>query len=187
MWRGLARFDRRPIVRDEIADRLAPMPYRAILGAARALPRVSGAVLATLDAVSGGRVHHMALRTRAIDDAVAEAAEAGTRQVVLLGAGLDARAWRMDGLERSIVYEVDHPATQRYKVERIGDLAPRAKGVVFVDVDFEHQDLGTRLMDAGLDPRAPSVWVWEGVSMYLTRGAHDATLAAVGRVAASGS
>jgi methyltransferase (TIGR00027 family) len=187
LWRGLSRFDRRPIVSDVFADRLAPMPYRPILDVARAVPRVSRAVLGALDRASGGRVQHMALRTRAIDDALEEAARAGARQVVLLGAGLDARAWRMEALEGARVYEVDHPSTQAYKKDKIGSVPPRADAVTFADVDFERQDLGERLEAAGFDRRVKSAWVWEGVSMYLTRAAHDATLSAIGRVAARGS
>jgi methyltransferase (TIGR00027 family) len=187
VWRGLSRFDARPIVVDELADRLAPMPYRPILDVARALPRASRAVLTALDVASGGRVQHMALRTRAIDDALEEAVTLGARQIVLLGAGLDARAWRMNALREASVYEVDHPSTQVYKKERIGELAPRAARVAFVDVDFERQDLGARLEEAGFDPREKSAWVWEGVSMYLTGAAHDATLSAVARASAAGS
>jgi len=67
----------------------------------------------------------MVPRTLAIDDAVREH---GAAQVVVLGAGLDARAWRMPELAQAIVFEVDHPASQRDKQRRLGDRARRPSG-----------------------------------------------------------
>ena len=129
----------------------------------------------------------MALRTRAIDDAVEDAVRKGARQVVLLGAGLDARAWRMDALRTCTVFEVDHPSTQAYKRQSVEGLTSAARRVTFVDVDFETQKLDVRLREAGLHTETPSVFVWEGVTMYLSGDAIDATLSAVARVAAPGS
>ncbi len=187
LWRGVARFERPPIVSDSFADALVPMPYRPILDVARALPRTSGVVLGAFDRVTQGRSRHMALRTRAIDDAIEDAVRRGARQLVLLGAGLDARAWRMDALRTCTVFEVDHPSTQTYKRAHVEGLVPTARKVKFVDVDFERQDLGERLREAGHDAATPSVFVWEGVTMYLTQAAIDGTLAAVSRIAAPGS
>src|SRR5689334_21361070 len=64
-------------------------------------------------------VDFMRVRTRAIDDAILAAEARGVRQLVTLGAGLCARAWRMPGLAATRVYEVDHPASQRYKQARL--------------------------------------------------------------------
>ncbi len=187
LWRGVARFEKPAIVSDSFADALVPMPYRPVLDVARALPRTSGAVLGVLDWASQGLSRHMALRTRAIDDAIEDAVRKGARQLVLLGAGLDARAWRMDALRTCTVFEVDHPSTQAYKRANAGGLTPTARRVAFVDVDFERQDVGTRLREAGHDRASPSIFVWEGVTMYLTREAIDATLAAVSRASPPGS
>jgi methyltransferase (TIGR00027 family) len=187
LLRGVARFEKPALVNDSFADALLPLPYRPILDVARSLPRASGLFLGAIDVVSLGMSRHMALRTRAIDDAIEGAVQSGARQLVLLGAGLDARAWRMNALRACTVFEVDHPSTQAYKRARTGDLSPSARRVTFVDVDFERQDLGTRLREAGHDRMAPSVFVWEGVTMYLTLEAIEATLAAVSRAAAPGS
>lgn len=192
LWRGFGSLERDPVVRDPLARDLLPMPYKALLAAAEHVPRAVGAAMRGVHAITRGHTRHLPLRTRAIDEAIAEAvhtpersepARGGARQLVILGAGLDARAWRLDALEDVRVFEVDHPATQAYKRERIGGRRPRAREVVFVGVDFERQDLAQRLAESGHDADAPTVYVWEGVTMYLTRPAIEATLRSI--VAAS--
>jgi methyltransferase (TIGR00027 family) len=140
-----------------------------------------------VNAASLGLVDHLELRTRAIDDAVSAAVQAGARQLVVLGAGLDARAWRMDGLSDVVVFEVDHPATQRYKRARVGELACRARELRFVPIDFERESLEAVLSAAGHEPDARTVWVWEGVTPYLQREAVRATLGTVARRSSPGS
>jgi methyltransferase (TIGR00027 family) len=187
LWRGVERFERNAVVEDPFADRLLPLPYSPILGAARLAPSATRAILRVADLASGGRSRHMALRTRAIDDAVAGAVKNGARQLVLLGAGLDARAWRMPELQGSVVFEVDHPSTQAYKAPRVEGLRPLARDVRFVGVDFEEDDLAQALAHAGLDPKVRAAVVWEGVTMYLSREAIGATLDALARATAPGS
>ncbi|HVH43802.1 MAG TPA: class I SAM-dependent methyltransferase [Labilithrix sp.] len=127
----------------------------------------------------GPLVEIMGVRTRVIDEAASEAVREGITQVVVLGAGLCARAWRLSELAGSVVYEVDHPATQRYKRARLGGLAPRARDVRFVSVDFEKDDLGQALAAAGHDPGARTIWIWEGVTPYLRPAAIRSTLEAI--------
>ena len=129
----------------------------------------------------------LALRTLVIDEAVERELRRGTRQLVLLGAGLDGRAWRLPGLAESRAFEVDHPDTQAAKRARLGALKPSAARVDFVPVDFERDSLGDSLARAGHESGAPTVWVWEGVVMYLTLGAVRATLQAIAARSARGS
>ncbi|MBK7862244.1 MAG: SAM-dependent methyltransferase [Archangiaceae bacterium] len=129
----------------------------------------------------------MALRTLAIDGPVNAELSKGTRQLVILGAGLDARAWRLTALKDARVFEVDHPDTQAAKRANLADLAPTAKQVDFVAVDFESDRLDVALSSAGHDPRQPTLWVWEGVVMYLTTPAVRATLNIVSNLSAPGS
>ena len=118
----------------------------------------------------------MALRTRAIDAAVHDAIVEGAKQLIILGAGYDGRAWRMPELAGVNVFEVDHPATQREKRAHVGEL-PRAPGMVnFVPIDFEHASLSAALDRAGHDSSSPTCWIWEGVVMYLTPDAMRTTL-----------
>jgi methyltransferase (TIGR00027 family) len=81
----------------------------------------------------------MVPRTISIDDAIRNHAAV---QLVILGAGLDARAWRMSELARATVFEVDHPASQQDKLRRIGGLAPTAWRVVAVPIDLASERLG---------------------------------------------
>ncbi len=124
----------------------------------------------------------MQLRTRALDDILLEFVEHGGRQVVLLGAGYDCRALRFAAeLRGSTVFEVDHPATQRVKT---GSLPSEAfhNRVVYVPFDLEKDALAglpARLHREGLDPGAATLTIWEGVTMYLSEAAIDATLDAV--------
>ncbi|MCC6877329.1 MAG: class I SAM-dependent methyltransferase [Sandaracinaceae bacterium] len=140
-----------------------------------------------LRAGSLGLVDHLALRTAAIDDAVRDAVEQGAEQLVILGAGLDARAWRMPELAGVRVFEVDHPATQRFKRRRVPVHLSRAREVRFVEVDFERQSLAERLQEELHDPARPTAWIWEGVTMYLEQAATRATLEATRARSAPGS
>ncbi len=126
----------------------------------------------------------MTTRTVFIDDAIREAANP---QLVILGAGLDARAWRMPELARTEVFEVDQPASQQDKRARLGELKPEAATVRFVAVDFARDSLSDLLEAAGHDANRPTTWVWEGVVPYLTPEQVAATVDLVARRCAPGS
>jgi methyltransferase (TIGR00027 family) len=127
------------------------------------------------------------LRVAAIDHELEAAIRGGCEQLVVLGAGLDTRAFRMRALADVAVFEVDHPATQAYKRRKVASLLPRAKSVTFVTVDFERAGLAESLCDAGFHRERPTAWVWEGVVMYLTDEAMRRTLDAVAACSAPGS
>lgn len=150
-------------------------------------PGTSAAVRGVLRVATLGLVDHVSLRRAAIDEALAHALAAGARQLVVLGAGLDGRAWRLPELRDVIVLEVDHPATQAGKRRRVAGHAPLAASVRFVAVDFERDDLGQRLAEGGHARELPTAWIWEGVTPYLHPPAIDATLAIVGARSALGS
>ncbi|MGV9215008.1 class I SAM-dependent methyltransferase [Micromonospora sp. RB23] len=113
-------------------------------------------------------------RTVAIDDAVR--AHRGS-QVVILGAGLDGRAWRMPELAGRTVFEVDHPSSQRDKRERAEGLP--GPPPTFVAVDFGRDRLTEALAAAGHRPDEPTTWIWEGVVPYLTTTQVSTTVAAI--------
>jgi len=119
-----------------------------------------------------------AARSRIAEDALSSDIERGVRQVVILGAGLDTFALRNPHSAREIrIFEVDHPATQAWKIERLAEaqiaLPP---WLMFVPVDFERDDLGEKLAAAGFDPNAPAFFSWLGVVPYLTKDAIGSTL-----------
>jgi len=122
-------------------------------------------------------------RSRVAEDALAAAVAADVRQYVVLGAGLDTFAYRNPHPPETLrVFEVDFPATQRWKREllrRAGIAMPA--GLTFVPVDFETQTLEAALPAAGFALDQPAFFSWLGVSMYLTRDAVLATLAMVAR------
>jgi methyltransferase (TIGR00027 family) len=122
------------------------------------------------------------LRTRYPEDRLIEG---GYGQYVILGAGLDSFAWcRPDLLGRVRVFEVDHPATQKWKRERACALGlPTNDHHVFVPVDFEVEALDDRLAAAGFDGSRPALFSWVGTTMYLTAGAIESTLGVVARCA----
>lgn len=148
-------------------------PSLRVLAEAARVPGLRHLATGLYDAVAGPGPRASGIaRTRFIDDVVT-AAMTGDTQCVLLGAGYDTRAHRLPALAGRRVFEVDHPATQAKKRSVLG------AGPVYVPVDFERDDLRTSLVEHGFDPGRPSVFVWEGVTNYLTAEAVDTTLAAV--------
>jgi len=118
----------------------------------------------------------VALRSRFAEDAIADAVLSGTRQVVVLGAGLDTFGYRNPhaGVR---VFEVDHPDTQAWKRARLADAGiDIPPSLIFAPTDFEHQRLEDGLMAAGFDRTRPVIFVWLGVLQYLTGEAVSATL-----------
>lgn len=118
----------------------------------------------------------IAARTRFAEDALARAVDDGVRQVVVLGAGLDTFAYRHPyaGLR---VYEVDQPATQAWKRERLAAVGLQPPpSLTFAPVDFERQTLLDGLDAAGFDRTGPAFCTWLGVVPYLTRDAVLGTL-----------
>ncbi len=118
-----------------------------------------------------------AARIRLAEDALARAVEKGVRQIVILGAGLDTFALRNPHGARVSVFEVDHPATQEWKRERLAEAQiPIPPLLIFAPVDFEQDDLEEKLVAAGFHQNSPAFFTWLGVVPYLTRDAIGRTL-----------
>ena len=126
----------------------------------------------------------MVPRTVAIDDAIDRAAH---QQVVLLGAGLDSRPFRLPCLEDVSVYAVDHPASQAEARSRAADLPLRCRRLVRVSADLGAGELDGALALAGHDASRPTTWVWEGVVPYLDRGEVQDTVRTIAHTSAAGS
>lgn len=132
---------------------------------------------------------YMQVRTRVIDDTLRAFIAGGGKQLVLLGAGYDCRALRLPELADARVLEVDHPATQGRKRSVLAQIGARSPAT-YVTWDFESramEDLPDVLAEAGLDLAAPTFTIWEGVTMYLTESAIDASLRAIRAWSAPGS
>jgi methyltransferase (TIGR00027 family) len=128
------------------------------------------------------------VRTRLIDDLVRDSVHSGAQQLVLLGAGFDSRAFRLEETRRIRTFEVDHPATQRSKRARLNLILKRPpENVHFVEVDFETDNLECKLREASFDEKIPAVVLWEGVVSYLSESAVNANLLLLRRLLAPDS
>jgi methyltransferase (TIGR00027 family) len=108
-------------------------------------------------------------------------------QLVILGAGLDARAYRMRELSESVAFEVDHPASQALKIRQASGLRPCTRELRHVPVDFAREHLDDALARAGHAGSVPTAWVFEGVISYLTPRDVAATLDVIAARSAPGS
>jgi methyltransferase (TIGR00027 family) len=176
LFRALEQGQPSPLFADPFARRFLRGRYR-LYGALP--PR---AVARFIDRRWPGPRAAVCVRTRYIDDRVAEALRGGLDQLVILGAGFDARPLRLDGLARVRVFEVDHPATQALKRAVVG--RPPAH-VRYVPADLAREPLADVLEGAGLTPGARTLFLWEGVTNYLDDASVDASLRAIERLGTS--
>ncbi|MFH9862101.1 class I SAM-dependent methyltransferase [Streptomyces sp. NPDC017202] len=139
------------------------------------------------DPLWGRFARYFGLRTRVLDDFLLRSVHTGARQVVLLGAGLDTRAFRLDWPSDCVVFEVDRAGVLAFKHRVLTDLSadPKVKRVP-VPVDLR-ADWVAVLTAAGFDPAAPSVWLAEGLLFYLPGRAETYLVDTVDRLSAEGS
>ncbi|MEQ8692325.1 MAG: class I SAM-dependent methyltransferase [Pseudomonadales bacterium] len=119
---------------------------------------------------------HLISRTRFIDDLIKDCAAGGTEQYVILGAGYDSRAHRLDLPSSLRIFEVDQLEVQTRKRSKLPKDIPNAASVTYVSVDFNHQSLTEQLLAAGFDQRKSTVFTLEGVSQYVSKEAVAATI-----------
>lgn len=135
-----------------------------------------------------GLINFAMAREQYIADVMGRELRAGIEQIVILGAGFDTRAYRLPEAAGVPVFEVDHPTTQAAKREALrGVVDPLPANVHFARVDFDHDDLGERLRAAGYDESKRTLFVWQGVIVYLTREGADRTLGFIAKHSAPGS
>ncbi len=141
-----------------------------------AVPIIGAAIETDDSTVSRSMRAHMVVRSRYAEDQLAAAVANGVRQYVVLGAGLDTFAYR-NPFAQVRVFEVDHPATQAWKRERLTAAGiPISPELTFVPVDFEEQELDVELPAAGFRSAEPAFFSWLGVTPYLTRVAFEGTM-----------
>jgi methyltransferase (TIGR00027 family) len=130
---------------------------------------------------------HVGVRSRFFDEYFLDASTAGIRQVVLLAAGLDTRAFRLPWPGRVELFEVDQPKVLEFKdsvLAEQGALAGCARHIVPVDL---RTDWPEALLRANFDPQRPTAWLAEGLLLYLPGTAEEALFAHVHRLSAAGS
>jgi len=115
-------------------------------------------------------------RTKFIDDLLELTIKDGVTQVIILGAGFDTRASRLDFLQSIPVVEIDHPNTSNFKIDtykkKIGHLP---QNVTYCQIDFNKQSLDSLAHQYHFDFTTPTTIIWEGVTNYLTKEAIDNT------------
>lgn len=125
-----------------------------------------------------GLTYSIRARVRFFDDFVKRSADEGLEQLVILGAGYDTRAYRIPGLENVRVFEVDHPGTQSAKTEKIKEIFGMLPDHVrYIPVDLAAEDLGQGLLAKGYDRSRNTLFLMEGLVMYLSPEAVDGMLA----------
>jgi methyltransferase (TIGR00027 family) len=136
------------------------------------------------DAVAKGIYGVQICRTRYIDDALQSAISKRINQVVILGAGYDTRAYRLPELKSANVFEVDLPMVQDDKKKKLQNYLGQLPGnVAYIPIDFDTQTLDTVLSATNFDHKAPTIFIWEGVTQYLSEDAVRQTFSFVGRSA----
>ncbi len=165
---------------DHLARDLIRWRFRLVL-----LPGVRALAEKLYDLLVPGMYLYHQARTRHLDGIVVRELADRVPQFVILGAGLDSRAYRFrPQLGSTRVFEVDHPATAAWKQERLNRWGGDYRHVTFISVDFTVDSLAQRLTAAGWDPHRRTLFLLEGVSYYLTEAALRQTMTVLGTAAA---
>ena len=181
LYRALETVERRrpPLFADPYATRFLSAGLSRAVRAARR-PAIHSLIARYADHRAPGARTSAIGRTKIIDDVLRDAVSAGVSQVVILGAGFDCRAHRLPELAGAAVFEVDRLETQAEKRSRLVGLR---EDVHYVAVDFLRDSVADRLAASGWDPAAPTCFLWEGVTNYLTAEAVESMLAWIGAAA----
>jgi len=128
------------------------------------------------------------IRVRYFDDFIKKSVDKGLEQLVILGAGYDTRAYRIEGLENVKVFEVDHPNTQHFKIRKIREIFGfLSDHVVYVPVDLETRKLGQSLFDKGYESSKKTLFLMEGLIQYLSPKSVDEIFSFISRNSGKGS
>ena len=158
------------------AERVCYDPYavhfinRAYFDFAGQYPDLFGIVRMYLDRISPC----ILARVRYFDDVLKSSIDDGLEQLVILGAGYDMRAFRIDGMDQIRAFEVDQPATQSVKVEKVKAIFGSLPGnVTFVPLDLDSENLGQRLVESGYGSSKKTLFLLEGLSYYIAPSTID--------------
>lgn len=172
---------------DPLAYKLLPFGWRLFLRLAY-LPGLRSLVLSLRERRMPGSLGAILCRTHYIDDVLGRSLEEGLDQVVVLGAGFDSRAYRIAGMDRVQVFEVDLPGARQAKQTRVeAVLGAVPDYVTLVGMDFDRQNLNDMLSAAGFQKGRRTLFIWEGVTQYITEEAVNDTLEFVSGVSGVGS
>lgn len=174
-------------LRDPLAIHFASDDVRPLLEAFEPGARVGRVLRSALRHLSLGLVDHNTLRMLLIDDLLRGWLASGCRQVVILGAGMDSRGWRLAELGDASLFELDRGPTQALKQARSAGLPKLCRDVRFVQADLERDPLAERLLREGFRASEPAAWVCEGVTPYLGVDTIARLIAEIADLSAPGS
>jgi methyltransferase (TIGR00027 family) len=192
------RLDPNPLIDDSWGDRLVPAAVREMIRStalARMDPAARLKAMAAPDGIVDASLRrspayaNVIMRTRYTEDALQAAAGAGVRQYVLVGAGFDSFILRRPAFAADLeIFEIDHPATQGLKIQRIRELGMSLPDSVhLVASDLSKESVATALSRSSFRNDRAAFFSWLGVSMYLARAANIATLSSIAHCALAGS
>jgi methyltransferase (TIGR00027 family) len=175
-----------PLIRDQFAEPLVTTPeLEGVREQVAAWWAEDDDPDSTVD--SQQMIDYQAVRTHFFDEYFGDAVAGGIRQVVILAAGLDSRAYRLDWPAGTVVYEIDLPKVLEYKSETLaGHGATPIADRRAVAVDLRH-DWPQALRDAGFDASAPTAWLAEGLLPFLPAAAQEALFANIDALSGPGS
>ncbi len=169
---------------DPYSEKLLPPFYKFLIVLMRS-PKIFDFFMKSKEKSSPGIMGWMFCRFRYIDDVLKNSiTKKEIETVVNLGAGMDCRAYYIPGIKSVRYFEVDHPSVieqKKAKMEKI--LGKLPDHVIFVPVDFEKQSLDTELKKAGYNLTSKTLFIWEGVTQYISKEANDSTLKYVAQAA----
>ncbi|MCG7609027.1 MULTISPECIES: SAM-dependent methyltransferase [Mycobacterium] len=172
-----------PLVHDPYAGRMLPLAWRIPLWLCR-FSAVRRALVAASDRSGPGAWISLLCRKRYIDDALRRAAQHGLDAIVIVGAGLDTRAYRVAELAGVPVWEIDLPANIAAKTRALHRCFGHIPAnVTLVPMDLAADDLPEQLVNSGFDPTMRTFFIWESVTMYLAEPAVRKTLQSLARCA----
>jgi methyltransferase (TIGR00027 family) len=119
---------------------------------------------------------HLIARTKFIDELIEKSAINGIEQYVILGAGYDSRAHRLELPSSLKIFEVDQPEVSDNKLAKLPKELPNSENVTYVNIDFSYQSLTEQLIGAGFDQEKSTIFTLEGVSQYITKEAVSSTI-----------
>jgi methyltransferase (TIGR00027 family) len=148
-------------------------------------PKINDAMVKSKEKNTPGIIGWMFCRFRYIDDVLKDSiVKKEIETVVNLGAGMDCRAYYTPGIESIRYFELDHPSVIKQKKVKMGKILGKLPNrVIFVPIDFEKQSLDTELKKAGYNLTSKTLFIWEGVTQYISKEANDSTLKYVAQAA----
>ncbi|BAX92831.1 class I SAM-dependent methyltransferase [Mycobacterium shigaense] len=178
-WRALHALSPHPLVRDEYAKLFVAASRDPYLAGVLANPGTND------DETAFPRLY--GVQTRFFDDFFASATDAGIRQAVIVAAGLDSRAYRLEWLDGTTVFEIDLPKVLEFKSRVLGEQGATPKALRSEVAADLRADWSRPLEAAGFDTESPSAWSVEGILPYLTDDAQNKLFTRISGLSAPGS